>query len=301
MRCIKPITLRDTKNMQSHIVPCGKCNYCLKARKNDWTFRMSWELREAKTAYFITLTYSPENVPTVTDGKFSYMTLRREDVKRFHNSLRQANDRWYKDQGIEMPDYRLKYYTVGEYGTKTQRPHYHLVIFNLRPEIAERIPKIWHQGHTHEGKVEGASMAYVAKYLIDNDERANNQPIEKPFSIMSKGIGEFYLNKQNRDWHKAIDDAPEDWRYLVINIQGHKQRIPRYYRDQLFTPEERALIGELHQGEEQEKYIKDLATIESASPPRYEQIITSPERQYWERLRAGEKAIKTKSKKSNHL
>lgn len=291
MRCLRPISVRDTKNMKTHTVPCGKCNFCLRARKNDWTFRMSWELRECKTAYFITLTYSPEEVPKSGHN----LTLRKEDIKTFHNSLRKANDRWYRDQGIEQPDYRLKYYTVGEYGSTTHRPHYHLVIFNLRPEIAEKIPQIWGRGNIHQGKVEGASMAYVAKYLIDQDDWASNLPIEKPFSIMSKGIGEFYLaNKQNRDWHKSLEDDPEDWRYLVINILGHKQRIPRYYRDQLFTKEERELIGAMHEGEEVENYIKALVKIEDSGED-------NADGKYWEKLKKNHDNIKTKSQQSNTL
>lgn len=287
--------------MQTHRVGCGKCNYCLKARKNDWTFRMAWELKEAKTAYFVTLTYAPESVPKVTDGKFEYLTLKRQDLKTFHKSMRTAHERWFRDQGLDMPDYRLKYYSVGEYGTQTQRPHYHLVIFNLRPEIKERIQTIWGKGHVVIGTVEGASMAYVAKYLIDNDERYKNQPIERPFSIMSKGLGEHYLSRQNREWHKSLDDEPEDWRYLVINDQGHKQRIPRYYRDQLFTKEEREYIGEMKEGADIEKYIADLAKIEQDTPPQYEKHQTSPEKVYWEKLRRIEQQIKTKSQKRNTL
>lgn len=296
MKCINPIKVKDLVSMRTQVVGCNKCNECLKARKNVWTFRLAWELREAKRADFVTLTYNEETVPRISDGKMKYRSLSREDIKRFHNSLRKANDRWYRDQGLEQPDYPMKYYTVGEYGTKTRRPHYHLILFNCRQEVKERIQEIWGKGHVHIGLVQGASMAYVAKYLIDNDKGVNDC-IEPPFSIMSKGLGENYL-KANAMWHKSPDDEPDDWRMIVINDQNHKQAMPRYYKERIFTREERQYIGEKAAAEalaKEQEEVKDLAKYNT------DPLQIGAYRKKTEFKKHRHDNIKTKSKKSNSL
>lgn len=295
MACVRPIT---TNTAQGHFtVPCGKCLMCLADKKKDWSFRMYWEAKFSKTAKFITLTYDEENVPWGTDGYKKARTLKREDLIRFHKSVRKANDRWYKDQGLEMPDYKLKYYSVGEYGGETFRPHYHSIMFNLRPEIIERLSDIWGRGHIKIGTAEGASINYTAKYLIDDDARHQNEPIERPFSIMSKGIGEEYL-RMNSHWHKEYNDEPQDWRMFVITEQKHKQRIPRYYREKLFTKEEIAYIGELNEKGNIERYLKRLEQLHQRNPGISE---LANARLYYDGLREKNDKIRTKSLKCNTL
>lgn len=293
MKCIAPLTL-PTKNGHD-TVGCGKCMYCLRARKGDWHFRLSWELRESKSAIFVTLTYDQQHVPRSGDGKLKHQTLSKEDLINFHKSVRKANHRWFQDQGLEIPDHVMRYYSVGEYGTKTGRPHYHLLMFNVRPEIICRLKKIWGKGHIVVGEVNAKSIGYTAKYLIDRDTRFDNAPVQRPFSIMSKGLGQSYL-RGNRDWHKSQDDEPEDWRYFVTTDQGNRQRLPRFYANQLFSDDERKYIGEMHQGEEQEVYLKALAKLEKLHPGE-----PMSEKRYWEKLRENERRIKTKSQGGNTL
>lgn len=236
--CLKTI---EIKNVGS--VPCGKCNECLRRRKNDWAFRLAWESKVAKTAVFITLTYNENQVPYGTDGKIKVRSLKREHLIRFHKSIRMAIDRYFNDLGCEKPDYEFRYYSVGEYGTKTKRPHYHSIMFNVPDEVVKRIPTIWGRGFTSVGTVTNDSINYTAKYLIDKDDRTSNQPIERPFSIMSKRLGFNYLNS-NGKWHKGEDEPPEDWVLFVYNNK-YKSPLPRYYKEKIFNESEREIIGEI--------------------------------------------------------
>lgn len=291
MGCVKPIQANTPQG--KFIVPCGKCLSCLKARKNAWAFRLRWEEKDSITSYFITLTYNPKSVPIATDGKMYYKSLRREDLIRFHKSLRKANHRWYLDQGLEIPDYQMKYYSVGEYGTETHRPHYHIILFNLRPEIAKKIGQIWGKGHVKVGTVRPKSIAYTTKYLIDQDERYQNSPIEKPFSIMSKGLGQRYL-RANKEFHKHPDDTAEDWRMFVMTEQGHKQALPRFYKNQLFDELERAEYSELHKNDHAERYFIELEKLSRVYGEDFD-------KRYWINKRDLNNAIRTKSIKSNKL
>lgn len=244
MNCVKPI------EVQGRTVPCGKCYLCLKNIKNDWSFRLNWEHKSSKSSHFITLTYNPENLPT----NQGIGTLKKRDLFTFIKSLRKSQERWYESQGLEQPDYKIKFFGVGEYGTKGHRPHYHIIIFNLHSSQKERIQEIWGKGHVHIGTVAQASVAYTAKYIIDDDKRWQNNPIEKPFRVMSKNLGLNYLEK-NKDWHRSQDDQIEDWRMHVVVDSGIKIRMPRYYRDKLFASDEVEAFNKLTEKERAQRHI----------------------------------------------
>lgn len=71
----------------------------------------------------------------------------------------------------------LRYYTVGEYGTQTHRPHYHSIMFNMQPQLLRELPEIWGQGITHHGTVTQASIHYVTKYVIEKEVDSDICPV----------------------------------------------------------------------------------------------------------------------------
>ena len=92
------------------LVPCGKCLNCLMNKRNDWAFRLMQEYRHSKSGLFITLTYHSKYVPD--------QGVDKEHFQKFMKRLRHTTSQ------------RLRYYGVGEYGTVTGRPHYHIILFN---------------------------------------------------------------------------------------------------------------------------------------------------------------------------
>lgn len=152
-QCIHPIQLGKNK------VPCGKCNFCLQSKRADWSFRLANELKRAKTAVFLTITYDEANVPYVDAEDGPVQSLCMRDIQLFTKSLRQAN--------AAKVDWPLRYYTVGEYGTQTFRPHYHSIMFNLHFEVLKDVGKFWKKGHIQAGTVTPASIHYVTKYVIN--------------------------------------------------------------------------------------------------------------------------------------
>lgn len=90
--------------------PCGQCNPCRITKRQEWVFRIMIELRENKFAYFVTLTYNPEHLPDKG-------TLVKRHLQLFWKKLRERHDS------------KIRYIAVGEYGDKSDRPHYHAIIF----------------------------------------------------------------------------------------------------------------------------------------------------------------------------
>lgn len=220
-KCLSPYYLKDTE-MQTP-VPCGKCPECKKRRASAWSFRLMKEYERAESGSFVTLTYDPDNVPLSQNG---FMTLNKRDLQLFFKRLRKMH-----------PDTKLKYYAVGEYGETYKRPHYHIILFNAKVEL---IHHAWKLGLIHIGTLTEASVGYTLKYmckekatkLFKRDDRAPER------SYMSKGLGENYLTPQMIKWHK---DKPTE-RVYAVTSDSKKIALPRYYRNKIYSEEERVLI-----------------------------------------------------------
>lgn len=157
MRCISPLKIRLPGNLFS-TVPCGKCNCCLSTKRDEWTFRLVQENKRSDSAFFLTLTYDDDKLPI---GPNLLPVLRKQDVVLFTKRLRSVQERRFPGSKS------IRYYTVGEYGTQTLRPHYHSIMFNMRSELLSELPRIWDGGHVHHGQVSQRSIHYVTKYVID--------------------------------------------------------------------------------------------------------------------------------------
>lgn len=243
MQCLTPVTvLRPYRKMNKRFedaavqVPCGKCRICLSKRQRDWIFRMEKELQRSSSACFITLTY--EHPPTTQNGLY---TLQSQDLTKFFKRLR-----------IKARKAKIRYYAVGEYGSKYRRPHYHAIVFNLPRYLIERsdlIESVWHAGNWPDGVKPGiiqvdactsGSIGYVAGYCNQGtwvpDHCADTGLIDdrRPhYSAMSKGIGQNYLTPKTIEYHVSKKIG------FIQTDDKHIQRLPRYYRDKIFSRAER--------------------------------------------------------------
>lgn len=240
--------LKDgTKAVENVYVPCSRCYNCKISRLRQWVFRLVKHGEVSKSSYFFTLTYSNENCPIT---KNHFMTLCKEDVQKFMKRLRKYQKR------------KISYYLVGEYGTKTKRPHYHIIMYDI--ENPDNVSKAWGLGHVHYGTCTENSIAYSLSYMtvkkriyqFDGDDRL------KEFSLMSKGLGKNYIKPETVEFHR------KNWKDLFITTYGgSKISIPKYYKQQLYDDAIRLL---------QKDYFQDLAddirneTFRKVSPLQYD-------------------------------
>lgn len=179
------------------------------------------EAEVSHSAFFITLTY--ENAKITENG---FMTLVKADFQKFMKRLRKLNNE------------KLVYYAVGEYGGKTNRPHYHAIIFNSNQET---ISKAWKKGQIHIGSVNERSVGYTLKYISKEKKPTFNRDDREPeFSLMSKGIGKNYLTNSMKKWH--YNDLLN--RMYCVAQDGIKIPMPRYYKDKLYTKRQLMKIGQ---------------------------------------------------------
>lgn len=194
-------------------VNCGKCIPCLGLKRADWVYRLHEEHRHSDGALFITLTYHPKYLPD---------ELKKRHLQLFIKRVRK----------LEVGR-RIRYFAVGEYGSKRKRPHYHLLLFNCDLS-GQTIIKAWRHakskeplGIVHFGKVSEASIAYCTKYIVQPELVYPDK--SKPFALMSRayGIGGKYLSDDMVAWHR-------NGQKNYCTRYGIKQRLPRFYKEKIW-------------------------------------------------------------------
>lgn len=270
MQCLNPITMKNpansikTENEQGEkictvkyikpcetvkfvAVPCGKCNFCLKRNSDDWMQRLENEAKESDSAMFLGITYDEEHIHKVKGANNTLQaTLKKEDLQKYIKKLRWHNDKFAKERlGVSsIKEARrltksIKYYAIGEYGSTTYRPHYHIIIFNLEDKFTQRktkndlLDEIWEKGQIDKGHGNGigGGIAYCTRYLIKK-ETIKLGPNQAPqFAIISNEIGEKYVEKHKK-WH--IENLAY---YQMKQIKGARVKLAlaKYYKEKIFT------------------------------------------------------------------
>lgn len=249
MACLTPIKIKGRLEedgmirSQGHvIVPCGSCPGCRDARANAWVMRLLEEEKKAVHSHFITLTY--ETAPL---SPYHHPTLVKSDFQNFMKRLR------------KMAGEGIKYYACGEYGSTTDRPHYHAIVFNCHHDFYARAWALDKKpiGHVKIGTVTGGSVAYTCKYICKERQKDpvsyklvsdDRQP---EFSLMSKGIGTAYLTPEMVKWHKSNLAA------YYVKEGGYTASLPRYFKRFIFDDYEKKALFD----EQQERYSQEFNSL----------------------------------------
>lgn len=250
MGCFTPYYVQ-TQNLY---VPCGKCYNCRLQKRQAWCFRMQQELQSRPVAFFVTLTYSDENVPNkIYDRKHldsyhtdNFQTLSKEDVSIFIATMqKQLRRRFYapyvSKSGKTRNGALVRYYVIGEYGDKvhithgTNRPHYHGIFYfpkGCSKEIAiDVLNSSWSLGIVDIQPVTFADINYVAKHQFKeskgNDYQRKHAPI---FATMSRSRGGLGV-----DYTKFVERRhPSRTTQLYVLLNGYRLALPQFYRKRLF-------------------------------------------------------------------
>lgn len=214
---------------------CGKCLECRKQKQREWLVRMSEELRNEPNAYFMTLTFSEEKL---------------EEYKKLCNSedpnvivtkaMRMMLERCRKKIGRSV-----KHWFISELGHNgTERVHLHGLVWGIGMDKA--VEEKWQNGIVFTGTyVNEKTINYITKYItkIDKDHKEFTGVI-----LCSPGIGAGYLKRGDCNKHiYKKGDTIETYRLR----NGAKINLPIYYRNKIFTEEEREklFIDKIEKGE----------------------------------------------------
>jgi hypothetical protein len=201
-------------------IPCGKCIGCKLEHSRQWALRCMNEKRLHSDSSFITLTYDNAHLP-------SGGTLVKRDLQLFMKRLR-------KEFGNGV-----RFFACGEYGEKSLRPHYHVLLLNKdfvdKKSVSSGseytlytsalLSKLWTYGTHVIGDVNFESAAYVARYCTKKitgpsaEKHYNGR--EPEFLVMSRrpGIGTGYLDKYHSEMYTHDN--------IIIN--GIPSSLPRFY------------------------------------------------------------------------
>lgn len=215
-------------------IACGQCMGCRLDKAREWATRVTHEASLHRSNAFVTLTYDDRFLPE--DGSLSVRA-----IQLFQKRLRKS-----------VAPQRLRFFSVGEYGDDTWRPHYHLIVFghafnadrflwetSKGGDAYYRSPALealWPYGHSRIGDVNPQSAAYVARYAlkkITGKERAQDHYLRPhpvtgelhrvipEFARMSTspGIGAGWLDKFRGDCFPSG----------FVVIDGEKRPVPKYY------------------------------------------------------------------------
>ncbi len=257
--CVKPVhikwpgkdpfmspTLPDGRSLYSIglIVGCGKCPACQAGKRREWFTRIMMEYKTCKTCYFITLTYNDAHLPK--NG------VEVRECQNFMKRLRKS-----------CPS-ALRYFFCSEYGSKSHRPHYHMILFDFPSTdanvVAQSVLEAWSPRGDEKGFVyvagfgEAAAM-YVTKYVLKDknimkeylpDELLDEYDPEVTYVPENDGKNPtFQLSsrKPALGFHFFEDADLVDHLHEVlepfIRIDGKKYIMPRYSKLQIFDAWER--------------------------------------------------------------
>ena len=178
-------------------VPCGHCLSCRCDYSRDWANRMILELSDHDSALFLTLTYDDAHLPKSPQG---IPSLNKRDVQLFLKRLRKS-----------FPHLSIRFYLAGEYGSRTNRPHYHAILYGIGLDSfsdlvfrgyneignpffsSPKLASIWGNGFILMSSVTWRTCNYVARYVLKKQAQRDDSlgVAVPPFNVSSRrpGIG----------------------------------------------------------------------------------------------------------------
>lgn len=200
---------------------CGQCQPCRINRSRLWVGRMLLESYEHPFSCFTTLTYSDEYLPEPP-------WLDKRHLQLFLKKLR-----------ARVSPRAIRYYAVGEYGEKSWRPHYHIVLFGISPTETELVNQCWEYGFTYTGTAEPKSMSYVAQYVVKKmnnpkDRRLQGRPPEFCTMSLKPGIG-YGIVKRMHEVMQRYPSLDKTKILAQVRVNGLKYPLGNYLSKRIST------------------------------------------------------------------
>lgn len=227
---------------------CRKCPQCLSVKKLDWVKRCEIEKLNWDLVYFITLTFS----------------------NNFYNQHKKKRllSYWVKNHLRKfLGEDGFKYFAVSEYGSHTNRFHFHLMLFtnylfdDLQPlkksnrnnvlYLSDWFSKNWKYGfHSINIADSPASFRYCVKYTTKNqnlkiycsrglgdyvDNFNTIKPEQVPKSLLTNAYARVWNAQKRYKTHKINKDQLYNVIKFNERYNAYKRYLKGYYRSKLFN------------------------------------------------------------------
>lgn len=235
-------------------IPCGRCIGCRLERSRQWAVRLMHENTLHEQSCFLTLTYDDAHLPGDGSLHKDHFQKFMKRLRKYLHDLNVKISRFNEKEGKSLPlvNERIRFFACGEYGEKTNRPHYHALIYGFDPKdkqfykstpsgnlwISSTLDRIWGNGFVVCGSVSFDSAAYVARYIMKKQygeqsakhyigpkTSEDGSLLEREFLLMSRrpGIGCAWIQNFMHDTY------PRD----KVLASGFPSKPPRYYDSRL--------------------------------------------------------------------
>lgn len=205
-------------------IPCGKCIYCFQRKQDQWRTRLHNERKFSFCSFFVTLTYSDENLPEGAN-------VSKKDFQKFFKRFRAK---------LMIP---CRYFAVSEYGPKgTRRPHYHFALFFKQyislEEVDNSLLSAWKLGYVTVSELEDGRIDYLSTYCIKFFNSAPDGCLPN-FMLCSRKpfIGADFLTDEMKKYlHSNKSNC--------VRLNGVPHVMPRIYREKVYDDNEKVDIRE---------------------------------------------------------
>lgn len=230
------------KDKRVLLVPigCGKCMECMKKKAREWNVRLNEEVKNRKDGVFVTLTFSNESI------KELYNSLKDEEEKNgiktelegyeLDKELARLGVRRFLERWRKKYKKSIRHWLITELGHNgTENIHLHGLLFTKESE--EEIKNIWKYGFIWTSKKDGwvneQTINYITKYCTKLDSKHKEF---QPKIMTSAGIGKGYIDRTDSKNNIYVKEKTKEY---YTRRDGTKLALPIYYRNKIYTEEER--------------------------------------------------------------
>lgn len=237
---------------------CQKCIECRKQKKREWQLRLLEDIKTNKNGKFITLTFNNEAILEL----WSYIKANFKEQYigyDLDNQIATIAMHLFRERWRKQFKHSPRHWFITELGhTGTENIHLHGIIWTdlpiLHTDILEKTWKygyIW-KGNKKYGQIENYVSAKTINYIIKYVHKADfEHPNYRPIVLTSPGIGKNYTDTYNAKKNKY---KGEETNTTYKTETGHKIALPIYWRNKIYTEEEREKLW-LQQLDKETRYV----------------------------------------------